>query len=298
MIITCMAKGIDVSVYQSRIDWVAVEESGEVDFAYMRAVIGTSSDVTFKRNWEECGKTSIKRGAYHFFKMNIDPAKQAQAFFDVVGALRDDDLPPMLDVEVHRLPTDDANAYLRKTLAFIEKAQELFGRRIVVYTGGPIFNECTDGGDPDLLDKIAACDLWLSAYVFDPTKFVPKAWKSRGKSWTIWQLSGDVAAGGKPGKRIKGIGPIVDYNVTQGSALDLKAWIAASVLNNQPAPATDQHADVLPVIEVEAPTHVEPIEPRPAPAPLVVVTQQQSTGIFAFLISLIKAILMLFSRRQ
>ena len=289
-----MSKGIDVSVYQGNIDWRAVASTGEVDFTYVRASIGLSVDVKFKQNWTSLKGSSILRGAYHFFKMELDPVKQADMFFNTVGPLDDRDLPPTIDVEVHRLTGDTATTYVKKLLQFIVKAEELFNRRIVIYTGGPIFNESTTGADPVLLDAIATHDLWLSAYVVDPTKWVPTAWKSRGRSWTIWQKSGDIAAGGKPGMRIKGIASVVDYNVTQGSAADVDLWVKKSFILNE---SSDILVGEPPRETVIEPVHVEPDAPRTEPQPLVVVSSTQQSGFFAIIVAFFRMIIMLFSKR-
>ena len=60
-------RGVDVSYYQGEIDWEILAEEN-IDFAFIKATEGSSHiDTKFKENWEQSGKTRLKRGAYHFF---------------------------------------------------------------------------------------------------------------------------------------------------------------------------------------------------------------------------------------
>jgi hypothetical protein len=96
--------------------------------------------------------------------------------------------------------------------------------------------------------------LWLAAYVVNPDKFVPDAWARRGKTWTLWQKSGDVGPNNSPGRRFSGIKGVVDYNEFQASVANLDDWIKKSWLINTPDPTP---VDVPPPV----PTPVSPVEP-------------------------------------
>lgn len=298
-------KGIDVSIYQGVIDWPLVEASGIVQFAYIRSSIGLSSDTNFKRNWDGCGMTGIRRGAYHFFRADADPIRQAEKFFEVVGPLRDVDMPPVLDFEVKKPTNQDVKEFIKGVVSFMLKTEELFQRKCVVYTGGPIFNSETKGADPADIELLSSRDLWLAAYVFDPDKFVPEAWKKRGASWTLWQLSGDVSAGNKPGKKVPGISVVVDYNTSQGAATDLDAWIKSS---NLKAPEVKPVEPETPVV-VEPPASVEPaptVQPEivagpstPAEQPTVeqpIVAAEAPVGFLGFLKFIIELLMKVFGR--
>src|SRR3954463_7778594 len=92
------ARGIDVSHFQGRVDWSAVEGDG-VGFAFVKATEGsTFVDPAFRRNWSALGETRILRGAYHRFRTGRHARAQPEHFlavFRISGA----DLPPVLDVE-------------------------------------------------------------------------------------------------------------------------------------------------------------------------------------------------------
>lgn len=64
-----LAKGIDVSYAQGKIDWDKVKASGKVDFAILRAGYGKENsqvDDQFERNYSECKRLNIPCGAYWY----------------------------------------------------------------------------------------------------------------------------------------------------------------------------------------------------------------------------------------
>ena len=77
-------RGVDVSYYQGEIDWGILAEEN-IDFAFIKATEGSSHiDTKFKENWEQSGKTRLKRGAYHFFSFDSNGEAQAEHFISVV----------------------------------------------------------------------------------------------------------------------------------------------------------------------------------------------------------------------
>lgn len=297
-----MATGIDVSYAQSKPNWTRVKATGKVDFVYTRATSGTKTvDVQFSRNWAELKSAGFLRGAYHFYVASSDPIEQAEFFFKTVGELAEDDLPPMLDVEQNLPKNKTGDEYAKDVLRCIEHLEKLFGRKVVVYTGLPVIIVQMKNASSETLDKIADRDLWLSAYVKDPKPWVPKIWSNKGKSWVIWQKSGDVDALGRPGFRIDGINTVVDLNVTQGPADDLKAWIESSKL----APVkTPPHEEEEEVEEPEVPVYVDepaqplPPEPPPKPVPPAPIVPGDRFGLLTMLFSFIRAIFLFFTGRR
>ena len=60
--------GIDVSHYQSKINWDTVATQ-KIDFAFVKATEGEEfSDNLFCSNWSDIKRVGIRRGAYHFFQ--------------------------------------------------------------------------------------------------------------------------------------------------------------------------------------------------------------------------------------
>lgn len=81
--------GIDVSHYQGAIEWDKLAEDGH-DFVFIKATEGKElQDKAFFANWTLAGKTSMRRGAYHFFRPEVTADAQARNFstlwiFDLV----------------------------------------------------------------------------------------------------------------------------------------------------------------------------------------------------------------------
>ena len=74
-----MIRGIDVSVYQSDIDWAKVKASG-VGFAMVRVGYGrydNQKDKKFEQNYKNAKAAGVPIGAYHYsYAKTVDQAKQ------------------------------------------------------------------------------------------------------------------------------------------------------------------------------------------------------------------------------
>lgn len=171
--------GIDVSHYQGNVNWHKVAASA-VRFAFAKATEGsTLVDDTFSKNWFGIQNAGLFRGAYHFGHPGGDPETQAVKFASVVGPLGFRDLPPALDLET--ADGHSAQYVLDWARAFLLKAEQLFGRQLIVYTGqfwrGPLH-------DPkdEFFGKRA---LWLAGYRTESLLQIPASWSR----WTFWQYS-------------------------------------------------------------------------------------------------------------
>jgi lysozyme len=213
--------GIDVSHYQSRISWLEVASSN-VKFAYAKATEGSVAvDGTFAKNWHGIQEAGLFRGAYHFARPGQDAETQAVHFHSIVGALGFRDLPPMLDLEV--ADGHEGPYVLGWARRFLEAAEHLFGRKLLLYTGqfwkGPMGNP-TDA-------YFGERKLWLAAYRAEARVVVPRAWDQ----WTIWQYS-DGSSNWPT--QVRGVAPC-DQNWFAGSEQDLQELcIGASPVPAQP----------------------------------------------------------------
>ncbi len=170
-------RGIDVSHYQGDIDWFAVAGS-DVKFAFVKGTeSSTAVDSKFTKNYGAVRDVGLYRGAYHFGRPGGDPETQAAHFASVVGELGFCDLPPVLDLE--EADGHSAQHVLAWAEAFVDKAEALFRRKLIVYTGGFWRFQL---GNPNSA-FFAARKLWLAAYT--PHPVVPKSWQN----WTFWQYS-------------------------------------------------------------------------------------------------------------
>ena len=97
--------GIDLSHYQSNVDWDrlrAVDQLGDTiqfRFAFIKATEGLLiEDDMFDEHWEDAKDHQITRGAYHYFLADRSPKLQAANFITSVS-LKKGDLPPVVDIE-------------------------------------------------------------------------------------------------------------------------------------------------------------------------------------------------------
>lgn len=203
--------GIDVSHHNGPVDWDSVSRSS-VAFAYVKATEGrTLVDPMFPSHWAALAATPLLRGAYHFARPGIsDPETQAQHFAAVASA--PGTLPPALDLETgDGLP---AAAVIEWVRAFVSRAEMLFRRELLIYTGRYWREEL---GDP-LLPELGTRMLWTARYG-NHEPVVPRTWSR----WDFWQFtdgeSGDVQA-------IPGVRGPVDCDRWRGDLPGLRSLAA------------------------------------------------------------------------
>lgn len=195
--------GIDISHYQQKIDWKAVSrmevDNIKIQFAFMKASEGDSfKDKRFFYNWEKAKKNNILRGAYHFFRPNIDAKAQAEHFISVLN-LEKGDLPPVLDIET----IDDVQAEdLRKSLqVWLDIVHQYYQVKPIIYTNLSFYKKYLQGNFEEY-------PLWIAYYHYE------KPYLSE-RNFHFWQFTSK--------SRINGIGTEVDMNVFNFNYEDLKA---------------------------------------------------------------------------
>jgi len=199
--------GIDVSRWQSVIDWPSVRAGG-IAFAFIKATEGADHvDPMFLENWQGAARAGLPRGAYHFYYFCRTAEEQARWFIQNVprdpGAL-----PPVLDLEWnHKSRTcthrPDPATVRAEASRFLDILTAHYGQRPVVYTTVDFYRETGIGALP-------RTEFWLRSVAGHPSKVYP------GQQWTFWQYTG---TGHVPGIR----GP-VDINVFAGSVADWARW--------------------------------------------------------------------------
>ena len=197
--------GIDVSRYQERISWEAVQRM-QVDyiklgFVFIKATEGTkSADPYFQRNWKKSKEAGMVRGAYHFFIPTRDGVTQAKNFVKYVK-LQSGDLPPVLDVEK---TLGVAPAALRKeVLAWCTYIEDYYGVKPILYTNADFYTNYLQG----YLDDYP---LWVAHYL-QPHQ--PRI----SRDWAFWQHS--------ESGRVDGIYGRVDFNVFNGDSVAFRALL-------------------------------------------------------------------------
>lgn len=191
------AYGIDAS---EDVNWKAYP--GDLSFAMMKATEGTGfTSPAFKTSWEETGKLTSHRLAYHYGHPNLDPSAQAAYFTKTV---KDAGLRPtdhfVLDLEETggRTPVEVsfwANVFCR------EMNRLNPGHRIIVFT----FPAFADQGN---CATLGSWNLFISNWgVEAPT--VPLPWKE----WRFWQYAG---------------GNVVDHDMYHGDVSALTEFMSHS----------------------------------------------------------------------
>jgi len=214
-----MIPGIDLSHWQSDIDWAEVKRSG-VKFAFIKATEFPDKKTTLYVD-EKCAynikgaqQNGIHWGAYHFFRTHIDPVIQAQAYCETVGQFTS--LPPVLDLEVAGSKGERLNTKVRQCLDEMEK---LTNRKPIIYTSGGFWRSYMMYEKRVHADWARVYPLWMAQYTtLWPTPLYPWA------GWDFWQYS-------DKGK-LPGIKTHVDLNWFNGSEDELKARFLAKKSSN------------------------------------------------------------------
>jgi GH25 family lysozyme M1 (1,4-beta-N-acetylmuramidase) len=215
--------GIDISQYQATIDWDALADSGDAEFAFIRVGNGLGTDTQFARNWPEARRVGVRRGAYQYFRPDMDILAEARhylAVIDAAGGYLDDDLPPMIDVEA----TDDQSSetIVAAVRTWVDYVEEQTGMRPVIYTGSYFWDDNVGS------DAFSDYHLWTPHYTSNPCPLMSNSWER----WTIWQYTSEGS--------ITGIDGNVDTNRFNGTLEDLDRWPECSRFN----PISDCPADV------------------------------------------------------
>ncbi len=191
--------GIDISHYQNPKDfeWDSLSIGHgtiPIDFIILRASMGTNGkDSNFKEFWSLAAKHKKLRGAYHFYRPDEDPIKQASQFLESVQ-LAEGDLAPVLDIE--KAPRNISKKKLKKNLQlFLDIVEERYKVKPILYTYYHYYNEY-------LADDFSSYPVWLANYndVLEPHESIP---------WSIWQFTENGI--------VNGINTKVDLNIYNGS---------------------------------------------------------------------------------
>jgi len=213
--------GIDVSYWDSGIDWPKVRATGQ-RFVFAKATEGDFyADPTFDDNWLGAKKSGLLRGAYHFFRANVDPKKQANKFIDYIKSMNDNgELPPVLDLESHDGQSKDL--IISGAKSWLDLVEGEFGKKPIIYSGQYFLQDhfSVAGGGPPSWAK--DYPLWLAQYpnnyVEGSKPFLPRGWFN----WTFWQYS-------EKG-RVNGINASVDLNLFNGTLEELYKFAGATLV--------------------------------------------------------------------
>jgi GH25 family lysozyme M1 (1,4-beta-N-acetylmuramidase) len=121
-----MYKGIDISQFQTNIDWYNVRNSG-VQFVILRAGYGkTAKDPMFENHYAGAKSVGLKVGAYHFFyaRSMADAEKEAGNFLACLAG-KQFEFPVFLDTEYSNYQGwIDKKTLTDMCIAFLEKLEK------------------------------------------------------------------------------------------------------------------------------------------------------------------------------
>jgi lysozyme len=221
--------GIDVSYWDSGIDWPKVRATGQ-RFVFVKATEGeTYTDPTFETNWAGAKTSGLLRGAYCFFHPNQDGKKQADRFISVVKALNDNgELPTVLDLEVPDATPKDK--IIAKAKIWLDEVEQAFGRKPIIYSGVSFletnFSEL-GGGPPVWVKDYPFWVAWYpNQYTPGMSPLMPQGWFN----WTFWQYYDKGY--------LNGINTKVNLDLFNGALDDLYKFAGVQVTDQTPSSHT------------------------------------------------------------
>ena len=184
--------GIDVSHYQSRIDWNNValycDKDGNVYrgiaknksymqpvfFVYIKATEGaTIKDDKYTEMSYEVERHGMVKGAYHFLHLGSPINAQLKNFFETVSWTHGD-LPPALDIELeNEIKKYGVDSLQSMALRWLEEVEKKLGVKPIIYTRESIRNKYLNN------PKFEKYQVWISRYSEGPQNF----------DWQFWQMT-------------------------------------------------------------------------------------------------------------
>src|SRR6266540_2828738 len=217
--------GVDVSYWNAGIDWPKVRAAGQ-RYVFAKATEGDFyADPTFDDNWRGAKSAGLLRGAYHFFRCNVDPKRQANKFIDYVKSMNDyGELPMALDLETNDGQTKEK--IIARVKTWLDVVEDAFKRKPIIYSRAFFLQDYLSeaGGGPPAWAK--DYPLWLAqypnVYVEGSEPILPRGWYK----WTFWQYSEKGA--------VNGINAKVDLNVFNGSLEGLYKFVGTDLGKDKP----------------------------------------------------------------
>lgn len=184
--------GIDVSRWQSRIDWTAVQKDTvphALSFFIIKATQGDSLiDPYFKYNWKHAQGGGKMVGAYHFYTYQDNPKKQAQNFIDNVS-LSPGNFRPVIDIELAcascQKPGVSKSKMIRDLKLFISVLESH-------YKVSPILYSYTYFYDEYLQKHFTDYTFWMAQYAIQPPpgmRISPNDSTPQPPHVAMWQFS-------------------------------------------------------------------------------------------------------------
>lgn len=221
--------GVDVSYWNASVDWSEVSAAG-MKFVFVKASEGESYvDPTFRKNWEGTKTAGMLRGAYHFFRSNADPGRQADCFINALKATGDmGDLPPAIDLESN--DGQPNQRVISRAKAWMDRVQSAVNKRPIIYSSQYFLQDhfSEPGGGPPAWVK--DYPLWVAQY---PKRYTPGMQPGLPRGWTQWKFWQYSDKG-----RVDGVIDKVDLDLFNGSLEELYQFAGKPAPTDRPTSHT------------------------------------------------------------
>lgn len=167
--------GLDVSHYQSSIDWNQISnyENHHISYVYIKATEGSSlNDPYYQRNVDEAHRMGIPMGSYHYFSNNVSGIVQFEHFKNTIERNKQD-LLPVVDVEECRYPAPQLRANLQQ---FLDACESYLGVKPIIYTGVFFYNTY-------LSQQFKGYQFFIARYSKDEPTL------NDAQNWDLWQFT-------------------------------------------------------------------------------------------------------------
>lgn len=204
--------GVDISHFENdQIDFIN-KHKDSLSFIICKATEGiTYTDPDFFQNWKMIKKSSLIRGAYHFYRSDDDPLVQAAHFFNTISDIESVDIPPIIDFEGGGIDKSQSVDEIQSALlTFLNEIENKSSRKPIIYTNITIGNEYLN------IPAFAVYPLWIADYNGKKKPNLPITWKNKG--WLIWQRTSKYGIDNTTD----------DFDIFNGSQLELKTFIKNS----------------------------------------------------------------------
>jgi lysozyme len=214
--------GIDVSTYQSVIDWDKAKAAG-AQWAFIRACFGKSKDAQFDRNWSESKRVGIPRGAYGWVINGANQVDNANYFMSILGNDRGE-LQPACDFEKYQSGGVWKYPTFGELRTFVERVEVIDGRKPFIYTSTGYWKSLANSTTQTWAVKYP---YWHAQYTSAATPVIPVPFPT----WTFWQYSAD---GNGRGKEFGAQSSAIDINRFNGDMMDFQKLLGVEVIEPDP----------------------------------------------------------------
>ena len=179
--IKSIAYGIDISKYQGDEVDLLRKKKDSLSFVICKATEGiTYTDPKFRQNWQLITSEDFIKGAYHFYRCQDDPKKQAAHYLNTIKTINSTDLPPIVDFEQEGVDKSQSVAQIQSNLLiFLKEIEQKLHRKPMIYTGFYVANQYLNK------TEFSQYPLWIADYTSQKQPMIPTTWKNN--SWSFWQ---------------------------------------------------------------------------------------------------------------